>query len=140
MNPPNTTPGNWTDRLKKNTIRLGYWTLAWVITLALAAFGPKFIWDYATLPGVLALLLNLAAGMGWIFANKKNLSDLDDLQRKIQLEATALSLSVAVVAGLSYELLEDIHLISFQPQISHLVILIAATYAIGLFTGNRRYQ
>ena len=140
MNPPNTTPGNWTDRLKKNTIRLGYWTLAWVITLALAAFGPKFIWDYATLPGVLALLLNLAAGMGWIFANKKNLSDLDYLQRKIQLEATALSLSVAVVAGLSYELLEDIHLISFQPQISHLVILIAATYAIGLFTGNRRYQ
>jgi len=140
MNPPNTTPGNWTDRLKKNTIRLGYWTLAWVITLALAAFGPKFIWDYATLPGVLALLLNLAAGMGWIFANKKNLSDLDDLQRKIQLEATALSLSVAVVAGLSYELLEDIHLISFQPEISHLVILIAATYAIGLFTGNRRYQ
>ncbi|HCW77434.1 MAG TPA: hypothetical protein DHU63_12980 [Candidatus Marinimicrobia bacterium] len=140
MNPPNTTPGNWTDRLKKNTIRLGYWTLAWVITLALAAFGPKFIWDYATLPGVLALLLNLAAGMGWIFANKQNLSDLDDLQRKIQLEATALSLSVAVVAGLSYELLEDIHLISFQPQISHLVILIAATYAIGLFTGNRRYQ
>ena len=140
MNPPNTTPGNWTDRLKKNTIRLGYWTLAWVITLALAAFGPKFIWDYATLPGVLALLLNLAVGMGWIFANKQNLSDLDDLQRKIQLEATALSLSVAVVAGLSYELLEDIHLISFQPEISHLVILIAATYAIGLFTGNRRYQ
>ena len=140
MNPPNTTPGNWTDRLKKNTIRLGYWTLAWVITLALAAFGPKFIWDYATLPSVLALLLNLITGMGWIFANKQNLSDLDDLQRKIQLEATALSLSVAVVAGLSYELLEDIHLISFQPQISHLVILIAATYAIGLFTGNRRYQ
>ncbi len=140
MNTPITPPGNWTDRLKKNTIRLGYWTAAWVLTLAIAAFGPNLIWDYATLPSILALLVNLAAGVGWILANKLNLRDLDDLQQKIQLEATALSLSVAVVAGLSYELLEDIHLISFQPEISHLVVLISLAYAIGLFTGNRRYQ
>ena len=140
MKTQNTATGKWADRLKKNTIRLGYWTIGWVITLALAAFGPKFIWDYATFPSVFALLVNLAAGLGWILANKKYLSELDDLQCKIQLEATALSVSVAVVAGLSYELLEDIHLITFQPEISHLIIIIAITYAIGLFTGNRRYQ
>ncbi|MCF7825586.1 MAG: hypothetical protein K9M55_00050 [Candidatus Marinimicrobia bacterium] len=140
MNTPATENSNWTTRLKKNTLRLGYWTTAWVITLAIAAFGPKFAWDYATLPSILALLVNLAAGLGWIHANKLNLRDLDDLQQKIQLEATALSLSVGVVAGLSYELLEDIHLISFQPEISHLVVLMSLAYAIGVFTGNRRYR
>jgi hypothetical protein len=133
-------PGNWTDRLKKNTIRLGYWTAAWVITLAIAAFGPRFIWDYASLPSIFALQVNLAAGVGWILANKQNLRDLDDLQQKIQLEATALSLSVGVVAGLGYELLEDSHLIGFQPEISHLVILMSLAYGMGVFTGNRRYK
>ncbi|NQV49148.1 MAG: hypothetical protein HQ507_01525 [Candidatus Marinimicrobia bacterium] len=140
MNKLITEPGNWTDRLKKNTIRLGYWTAAWVITLAIAAFGPKFIWDYARLPSLLALLVNLVAGVCWILANKQNLRDLDDLQQKIQLEATALSLSVGVVAGLGYELLEDIHLIGFQPEISHLVILMSLAYGMGVFTGNRRYK
>jgi len=140
MKPSKTDSGNWISRQKKATTRLGYWTAAWMLTLAIAAFGPRFIWDYTTLPSILALLVNLAAGVGWILANKQNLRNLDDLQQKIQLEATALAVSVGVVAGLSYELLEDIHLISYQPEISHLVILMSLSYAFGLFTGNRRYQ
>ncbi len=140
MNTPTAGPGNWNDRLKKNSIRLGYWTAAWVGTLAIAAFGPKFIWDYNHYISVLALIVNLAMGAGWILANKQNLRDMDGLQQKIQLEATALALGVGIVAGLSYELLEDVHLIGFQPEISHLVIVMSLSYAIGLFTGNRRYQ
>lgn len=130
----------WTTRLRKNTIRLGYWTAAWLISMALAAFGPKFLWDYNTPFSTLAIGFNLVMGVGWILANKKNLADLDGLQQKIQLEATALSLSVGVVAGLSYELFEDIKLITFQPEISHLIIIMALAYALGVILGNRRYK
>ena len=140
MNTPTNETGKWTSRLKQNTLRLGYWTTAWVVSMAVAAFGPTFIWQSNTLPNLLAILVNLGFGIGWIVANKHNLRGLDEMQQKIQLEATALALSVAVVGGLSYELLEDAHLIGFQPEISHLVILISLSYAFGLFTGNRRYQ
>jgi hypothetical protein len=36
--------------------------------------------------------------------------------------------------------LEDIKLISFEPEISHLIILMSLTYMIGNIIGNRRYK
>jgi len=40
----------------------------------------------------------------------------------------------------SYEMLEDIKLITFEPEISHLILLMCLTYCIGGILGNRRYQ
>jgi hypothetical protein len=45
-----------------------------------------------------------------------------------------------MVVGLSYEILEDIKLISFQPEIGHLVIIMCLTYAGGIAAGHRKYQ
>ena len=58
----------------------------------------------------------------------------------VQLEAMAFSLGVGLVCGLSYELLEDIKLITFEPEIAHLIILMALTYMVGVIAGNRRYK
>ncbi len=52
----------------------------------------------------------------------------------------ALTLGVGLVVGVSYELLEDIKLITFEPEISHLILLMCLTYCIGIIVGNRRYQ
>ena len=71
---------------------------------------------------------------------KQYLLGLDELQRKIQLDAMALTLGVGMVVGVSYELLEDIKLITFEPEISHLILLMCLTYCIGIILGNRRYQ
>jgi hypothetical protein len=71
---------------------------------------------------------------------KQYLLGLDELQRKIQLDAMALTLGVGIVVGVSYELLEDIKLIAFEPEISHLILLMCLTYCIGIILGNRRYQ
>jgi hypothetical protein len=60
--------------------------------------------------------------------------------RKIQLEAMAFSLGVGLVCGLSYELLEDIKLISFEPEISHLIMLMAITYIGGVLAGQRKFK
>ena len=129
-----------TARTKKNTVQLGYWTGAWVLTTALAAFGPKFFWEFNTPLTILGVLINLGIGFGMILANKRHLNGLDELMRKIQLEAMAISLGVGLVCGLSYELLEDIKLITFEPEVSHLIILMAITYIGGVIAGNRRYK
>jgi len=140
MNDSQTRSGDWATSNKKNTTRLRYWTFAWVATMAVAAFGPKIIWDFATMPTILALLVNLAVGFGMIAANKRYLEGLDELHQKIFLDAGALTLGVGLVCGLSYELLEDIKLISFEPEISHLVMLMCLTFLAGMIFGHRRYQ
>ena len=55
-----------------------------------------------------------------IYANKQHLLGMDEMQRYIQHEAMALTLGVGLVLGMSYELLEDIKLISFEYGIKSL--------------------
>ena len=117
-----------------------YWGLAWVLATAGAAFGPELLWGYGTLMTSVAVATQLALGFGMIWAFKGVLLAMDDLQRLIQLEAISLALGVGIVVGISYELLEDVKLITFEPEISHLIMLMSLTYMFGLFLGNRRYR
>ena len=140
MNKQMKDSGNLTARTKTYTIRLGFWTGTWVLSTAVAAFGPKFLWNFNTSLSIVGVLIHLGIGFGMILANKWYLNAVDELMRKIQLEAMALTLGVGLVVGMSYELLEDIKLISFEPQIPHLIMLMGFTYIIGIILGNRRYQ
>ena len=134
------TDEKWCDNTRKNTVNLAYWTGAWVLTIALVSFGPKFLWNENDTVTIIAILVNLAIGIGVILANKRHLNSLDELQRKIQLEAMSLTLGVAVIFGLSYSMLDITNLISYDAEISHLVILIGLTYLAGTIIGNMRYR
>ena len=125
---------------KKNTINLALWTGTWVLSMALSTFGPLVIWeDNATLTAI-AIALNFLIGIGMIFANIRLLNGLDELQRKIQLEAMGISLGLAIVAGLAYSSLDQSNLISYNAEISHLVILVGITYFAGVLIGSSRYR
>jgi len=131
---------NWNKNSKKNTIRLFSWTFAWVTTLAIATFGRLYIWEDNETISLIAILFNLVIGIGFIIANKDHLKGLDELQQKIQLEATALSLVVGVVTGITYSLLAQAKIVHQHAEISNLIILMGLTYSIGIFIGNRRYK
>ena len=128
------------SRDRVSTAKVAYWGLAWVLATAGATFGPELLWGYGTLITSIGIAIQLALGFGMIWTFKEVLLAMDELQRLIQLEAISLALGVGVVVGVSYELLEDVKLITFQPEISHLIILISLTYSFGLFLGNRRYR
>ena len=125
---------------KRNTINLAIWTLAWVATMAISSFGPSLIWEDNTTLSVLAILLTFLVGLGMIYANVKHLNGLDELQRKIQLEAMGFALGLAVVAGLAYSSLEHTNLIDYNAEISHVVILIGITYFVGVLIGTSKYR
>jgi hypothetical protein len=140
MNDSKTDGNRWAANTDRNTTRLKIWTVAWVVTTAIAAFGPKLAWGFATLPTIGAQLLNLGTGIGMIVATRRYVLGLDEMQQKIFLQAGALTLGVGLVCGLSYEQLEDVGLISFEPEISHLVILMCITFLVGMIAGHRRYR
>lgn len=132
--------GEWEASNTINTTVLGLWTGGWLLTTAIAAFGPKFLWDFDTLPTVVAAVLNLGTGFGMIMASIRQLKGQDEMQQKIFLNAAAFALGAGIVCGCSYELLEDTKLITFQPEISHLIILMALTFIISIINGHRRYR
>ena len=129
-----------TAQTKKNTKRLFFWSVVWVLATAGVSFGSKNLWDFNTWLTTIAVLIHIGLGLGMIRVFKQYLQGLDELQRKIQLDAMALSLGIGLVLGSSYEMLEDIKLIPFQPEIPHLLILMSLTYVVGTVLGNRKYQ
>ncbi|MDA7511974.1 hypothetical protein N8628_01750 [Verrucomicrobia bacterium] len=129
-----------TAQTKKNTKRLFFWSVVWVLATAGVTFGSKNLWDFNTWLTIIAVLIHIGLGLGMIRVFKQYLQGLDELQRKVQLDAMALSLGIGLVLGSSYEMLEDIKLIPFDPEIPHLLILMSLTYVVGTVLGNRKYQ
>ena len=62
------------------------------------------------------------------------------MTRKLFLDATAVTLGVGLVVGLAYEQLEDVKLIPFQPEISHLMIVMGLTFIVSIIMGERRVR
>ena len=124
---------------KKITLQLALWTWTWVATLALATFGPKFIWEGNMGLTIGGIVLNLANGIVMILANGKLFNHLDELERKIQLESLGLTLGLTVVVGLTYSLLDQTNLISGDAEIGILVGFVGITYMISLLINRRRY-
>ncbi|AVR46259.1 hypothetical protein C7S20_13855 [Christiangramia fulva] len=124
----------------KYTLKLAFWTLGWVLSLALVTFGAKFIWNFNVTISVIMILANLLIGVGMILANIRLLQQIDELQRKIQLDAMGITLGVALVAGIGYSALDITNVIGFDAEISHLVFLLGITYIAAILIGNARYK
>ena len=128
------------EERKKHLLNLALWTWSWVATLAIATFGPKFIWDDHTVLTTFAIITNLINGVLMILANRKLFNHYDELERKIHLESLALTLGLTVIVGLTYSLTDQVNLIPFDAEIGILVGFISLTYMITLLINRKRYS
>ena len=136
--PPETR--SWASRMIRNTLGLAAWTVAWVASLALAAFGPEVLWNRQPALTLITIAFSVLVGVGMLFANKRNLHGLDELQRTIQLQAMAWSLGVGLVGGVAWTLFDRHDLIAVEAEIAHLVVLMGVVYMIGSLAGFLRYR
>ena len=123
----------------KNTINLAIWTSAWLISSAISKFGPILVWtnDYYTAGSV---ILTIIVGILMLMANVRYLNGLDELQRKIHLEAFSWALGIGIIVGLGYAQLGNTGLISEENQVPFLVVLMSLTYLSAVFVGRYRYS
>lgn len=131
---------NWQGKTRKSTIRLAKWTILWLLSVAIPAFGPTLFWGENNLINVLVILLNIGIGIGMIMANIQHIKLQDEMMQKVQLEAMGISLGVAIVGGIAYSMLDATNVIPFDAEIGGLVGLIGVTYLISLFINLRRYK
>jgi hypothetical protein len=135
------TSGNgYQSRLAAGTMRLFWWASAWVAATAVMRFGPKYFWNGTMLLTAFGVALDVAIGIGLILAHKSYLANLDELQRKVYLEAFGITAGVAVVAGVPLSLLDSLGLISFHVEIWHLIIVMSLTYVASIVYGTWRFR
>jgi hypothetical protein len=128
------------SRTRTNTRRVLWWNVAWVAATALMAFGPKFLWNRALGLTLLGVGINVATGVGMLLATKKYVMELDELQRKVYLNALAVTVGVTLIAGIPYSVLNLYHLVPFQADIAHLVMLMTMTFLVSFLYGTWRYR
>ncbi len=124
---------------KKRTLQLALWTWTWVATMALATFGPIYIWEENKNLTLIAILVNLINGGLMVIANIKLFRHYDELEQKIHAEAMGLTLGATVVVGLSYSLVDQTNLIHSDAEIGILVMFIGLTYLISLLINRKKY-
>lgn len=127
-------------RMRRANLRCGVWAVGWTLSQALATFGGKLWWPEAMGLKVAAISLNGLVGIGMVLSLKRFLGELDELHRRIQLEALALTVGLGVVMGMSYATLDQVDVIRGDAEIGHLVIFMSLTYAVSVLAGNRRYR
>ncbi|HKL14629.1 MAG TPA: hypothetical protein VJ915_03290 [Balneolaceae bacterium] len=126
-----------TDQLTKY---LAFWTLGWVVSMAIASFGPTYLWESATWINLTAIVVNFALGVGMIMSNIRLFKAQDELMQQIQLKAMGIALGLGVVGGLSYSLLDITNVIEQDAEIAFLVMGVSITYLVSLVTDNIRYR
>ncbi len=140
MSNTNSASDGWQANVKRQTVRLGWWTFAWVVSMAVATFGPVFLWGDSLVLTIGGIAINLLIGFGMIWAFRNHLRSLDELDQKIQLEAMSFTLGVALVVGLAYSNLDISDVIASDAEISFLVILMSLTYMGAIAFGKWKYR
>ena len=124
---------------KKYTILLMVWTFSWVASLAFLTGAENTLWNNLIYTKI-GLLLNLAIGIGMIIANKNLFKTYDELQKKIQFEAMAITLGLVVVVGLTYEVSFDFGIINKEPEFEYLMLFICFSYMATNIINSLRYR
>ena len=127
------------QKQQKHTKILMGWTIGWVVSLAVLSYGINNLWDSLIITKI-GLLINLVIGVGMIISNKNLFNYYDELQKKIQFEAMAITLGLAVVVGIVYEVSFDFGVIDSEPEFEYLMMFICFTYIVSTIVNSSRYR
>ena len=140
MNQLKPPEGRYQSRIRTSTQRLFRWHGLWAAATLLMAFGPGFLWHRVLGLTLLAVGVDVAMGVGMILATKKYVEDLDELQRKIFLNALGIAVGVGLIVGVPWTVMDAYHVISVHGNFGLLVIFQGLTFMVSLVYGMWRYR
>jgi hypothetical protein len=140
MNQLQPTERGYQSRFRTNTKRLVGWNGAWVAATFLMLLGPKVLWNSALGFTLLAVGLDVAVGVGMVLATKKYVMELDELQRKVFLNALGIAMGVGLITGVPLSAMDAYHVIPFHANIGLLIILMGLAFFVSFLYGTWRYR
>jgi hypothetical protein len=127
------------QRAFRNVIPIAVWTAIWLATLALVRFGAD-LWGSQPAMSWIALALNIAVGIGLIVVHARYLRRVDDLQRKILIDAMAVALGVGIVGAFGYGAASHAGLVADDLNMAWIGTLMCMVYAVASVAGTVRYR
>jgi len=143
MNQSKPPESGYRSRMRTSTKRLFRWHGWWAAATLLMCFGPGFLWHRALGLTLLAVGLDVAVGVGMILATKKFIMELDELQRKIFLNALGIAVGVGLIVGVPWTVMDAYHVIhshALHANFGLLVVLQGLTFLATLLYGTWRYR
>jgi len=122
----------------KNANRVNLLAVLWVLSL----LGTSLLSQYYSLSALvitLAFITHTVIGIAMIFSYKHFLTQVDEMERKIQLDALALSVGVTIISFSSYSILAKNGILP-ELNSAYLITLMALTYIAGIVSGRLRYS
>ncbi len=132
--------GHFEKSVAHSTRKLGLWTAAWLVTLAIATFGSTLVWHSSLALKLASISLNFAIGIGTIFANIRHIQSLDEMMQRVHLEAMGMAMGISIVTGISLSVLSTSDVLPFKVDISIMVMILGLVYGVGTVVGMRRYK
>ncbi|RLV59075.1 hypothetical protein D5018_14085 [Parashewanella curva] len=130
--------GSLPKRDIRNANIVNLWGVAWVLSLWLALTSIDNQWLTSTFEIIAVLTINAVIGIAMVFAYKRMLNELDEMERKIQLDALAAAVGSIIIVFAAGSILEKATLIN-ELEVSHVILAMSLTYAVSLIIGRVRY-
>ncbi|MGS0677037.1 hypothetical protein [Shewanella sp. 125m-1] len=123
----------------KNANRVNLLALFWAITLMISIFLSEHELLNSGLLITLAFSIHTLIGIAMLVSYRHFLVQLDEMERKVQLDALALSVGVAIISFSSYSILANSGIVP-PLNAAYLIALIAVTYMVGIIKGRISYR
>lgn len=121
----------------RNAHKVNLFALLWALSLFISSLLSEYL-STNLLVIAAAFIVHTGIGISMVFAYRRFLIELDEMEKKIQLDALALSVGVTIISFSSYSILDKNGIL---PELSsaYLIMLMALTYIVGIITGRIRY-
>lgn len=126
------------QRDRRNLRRFTLWVFLWALSFVLSTLGIKKEW-WPPAGEFVAVASTALLGLISVLLYRRFLTETDELQRKIEIEALALAFGVGVVGGLSCWFLVLGGTVPGTDLI-YLFLAMIVTYSVRVLVGRRRYS
>ena len=133
------TLSDYDSRSIRDNLVLVAWVFAWMAALTVADKAALYGWWSDEWMTLLAISIHVVIGIGMIFKFMAMLRNMDDLQRRIQLEALSMALGISLVGCAAYSLLVTWGYI-VDEEVSDIFMLMCVSYAASTLFGVWRYR
>lgn len=118
------------------------WGIFWTVSIVSIDSISEYEWYGSLTVVIAACVLHTGLGVGMIKAYKKFLRELDEMERKIQLDSLAMSVGITVISFTSFTSLTILARAEIIEPVGadNLIMIMMLTYSIGLIIGRVRYQ
>jgi hypothetical protein len=139
MNDSVNATSNYDKRSIRDNLKFVLWVFVWTASSVISQKAKYYGWWEAEWITLLSIAVNAALGLLLVYYYRQMLNRMDDLQRKIHLEAISISFGLGLVLSISYTILVTWGYI-INEQVSDIFTLMCISYAAAIVLNTVRYK